>query len=372
MEYAATFTVTAADEGLVNGKVYRFVFGASNAFGDSVYSLELIAGLGAVPPAPSQLTTTLLKETFEAFVVSWDAVTASDLPVLGYVLLMDDGLQGDFEVAYDGSINPQVTTFQATGLVPARTYRFKAYAVDVNGPGVESSATSQIACVAPLHMGLPVLEGVGRTTFTLAWDVPAFIGGCPIEGYEIYRDDGAHGDIDIPVDAGPLAGGPDLFRGTATLDSAWTGSTFHVKVVARNQIGTTESNGLQFVLADVPAKPYPLPTAGPQTTITQIEVSFENENPDDGGSPILFYELQMDDGRQGEFFTVLASASLTSFIADEDIQRGYTYRFQYRVANINGFSEYSDTAYIFAFSKPDAPPTPAFVSATDTSVILAL
>ena len=110
-EYVATFTVTVADEGLVNGKVYRFVFGASNAFGDSAYSLELIAGLGAVPPAPGQLTATLLKETFEAFVVSWDAVTASDLPVLGYVLLMDDGLQGDFEVAYDGSTNPQVTTF---------------------------------------------------------------------------------------------------------------------------------------------------------------------------------------------------------------------------------------------------------------------
>ena len=57
-------------------------------------------------------------------------------------------------------------------------------------------------------------------------------------------------------------------------------------------------------------------------------------------------------------------------MADEDIQQGYSYRFRYRVANTNGFSEYSDTAYIFAFSKPDIPPTPAFASASDTSVTL--
>ena len=43
-----------------------------------------------------------------------------------------------------------------------------------------------------------------------------------------------------------------------------------------------------------------------------------------------------------------------------------------RVANINGYSDYSDIAYIFAFSHPDAPPRPAFLSATDTSVTLEL
>ena len=263
-DYAQTFTVTEAEEGLVNGAVYRFVFVAFNAFGDSPYSLELIAGLGSVPPATSQLTITLLEQTYEAVMLSWDAVTTSDLPVYGYVLLMDDGLQGDFEVAYDGSTNPQVTTFQATGLVPARTYRFKVYAVDVNGPGVESGVASQIACVAPLGMALPVLEAVDRTTFTLAWDVPDFIGGCPIEGYEIYRDDGANSEMNLLVEgAGVLADRPDLFRHEATLDPSLTGSTFHVKVVARNEIGSAESNGLQFVLADVPAKPEPLPTAGP-------------------------------------------------------------------------------------------------------------
>ena len=38
--------------------------------------------------------------------------------------------------------------------------------------------------------------------------------------------------------------------------------------------------------------------------------------------------------------------------------------------NITGWSEYSDVAYIFAFSIPDRPVRPTFVQATDTSVTL--
>jgi hypothetical protein len=39
--------------GLVKGKIYRFVSRATNFYGDSIDSLELIAGVGSKPPAPS-------------------------------------------------------------------------------------------------------------------------------------------------------------------------------------------------------------------------------------------------------------------------------------------------------------------------------
>ena len=35
------------------GEVYRFVYVAYNALGDSVYSNELIAGMSALPTSPS-------------------------------------------------------------------------------------------------------------------------------------------------------------------------------------------------------------------------------------------------------------------------------------------------------------------------------
>jgi hypothetical protein len=54
------------------------------------------------------------------------------------------------------------------------------------------------------------------------------------------------------------------------------------------------------------------------------------------------------------------------------VVRGLIYRFRYRVYNINGWSAYSDVAYLFAFQAPAAPPRPTFISATDTSVTLGL
>lgn len=40
------------------------------------------------------------------------------------------------------------------------------------------------------------------------------------------------------------------------------------------------------------------------------------------------------------------------------------------MANINGWSDFSDESYIFAFSSPERPPAPTFVSADSTSVTL--
>jgi hypothetical protein len=39
--------------------------------------------------------------------ITWSKVTTSDLPILGYILYMDDGIEGEFSVAYNGSVNPQ-------------------------------------------------------------------------------------------------------------------------------------------------------------------------------------------------------------------------------------------------------------------------
>jgi hypothetical protein len=43
--------------------------------------------------------------------VMWDIIDDSDLAILGYVLMMDDGLQGDYFIVYDGSFNPQLTEY---------------------------------------------------------------------------------------------------------------------------------------------------------------------------------------------------------------------------------------------------------------------
>jgi hypothetical protein len=56
---ATTFLTTIVDDGLVSGKIYRFVYVATNSYGDSDFSNHLVAGVGA----PPQVTQTPLRDT---------------------------------------------------------------------------------------------------------------------------------------------------------------------------------------------------------------------------------------------------------------------------------------------------------------------
>lgn len=88
---ASTHTVTVAADGLVLGKLYRFVYVATNSFGDSAFSQHLIAGVGA----PPQVTVAPVRDTaYDAYntttetvqmMITWDrSSVTTDLPVLGF------------------------------------------------------------------------------------------------------------------------------------------------------------------------------------------------------------------------------------------------------------------------------------------------
>lgn len=63
----------------------------------------------------------------------------------------------------------------------------------------------------------------------------------------------------------------------------------------------------------------------------------------------------------------------TSYIVKVADMSGRVYRSRYRVKNAIGWSDYSPMGYTRAASVPSAPPAPPrFVSATDTTISLAL
>ena len=74
--------------------------------------------------------------------VKWTAPVSSDLPILGYGLEMDDGLSGPFFTIYSGVENAQQLDFVLSNLIAPRFYRFRAYAIDVNGAGAYSEESS--------------------------------------------------------------------------------------------------------------------------------------------------------------------------------------------------------------------------------------
>ena len=74
-----------------------------------------------------------------------------------------------------------------------------------------------------------------------------------------------------------------------------------------------------------------------------------------GGTPILSYSLEIDDGHGGQFVPVFGTETdslSTSFTLYQDVQRGNLYRARYRAKNIIGWTDYSPIGYILAAVKP--------------------
>jgi hypothetical protein len=86
-----------------------------------------------------------------------------------------------------------------------------------------------------------------------------------------------------------------------------------------------------------------------------------------GGSSILQYELQYDDGQRGPYKSIFTLSPLV--VVSDGIERGLDYRARYRAMNFNGWSsEFSDVAFIKAAGRPQIPPAPTYVSSTSTHV----
>jgi hypothetical protein len=121
-----------------------------------------------------------------------------------------------------------------------------------------------------------------------------------------------------------------------------------------------------MILAGIPSKPTDVPVSDPTVTSdTQIKVSWANPVPADNGSPILSYELQMDDGVTGDFVSILgfdANSLLKTKTVTVSVIKGRQHRFKYRAKNLVGWGPFSADSFVFAATKPRTPPIPYFDS----------
>jgi hypothetical protein len=117
----------------------------------------------------------------------------------------------------------------------------------------------------------------------------------------------------------------------------------------------------------VPFEPTDKPISDSEiTTDERIKVTFADPAPDNGGAPIISYELVMDDGMSGSFTTIVgldANSLLTEFtIQNSDIVKGRRHRFKYRAKNVVGWGPYSDDSYVLAATVPDRAERPYFLA----------
>lgn len=134
--------------------------------------------------------------------------------------------------------------------------------------------------------------------------------------------------------------------------------------------GSIDSNALSVALASLPDKPSVPPTSN--ASITRQDrlgiVITPLDSTTNGGSEIILYELQYDDGERGPFQSLFTLSPTTTFASN--IKGGHEYRFKYRAQNFNGWGELSDISYYLAATVPGKPLAPIYVSSSASTIEL--
>lgn len=240
------YEATISDDALVLGTVYRFVYVATNAYGDSEFSNHLIAGLGSRPSVTAAPARDASSDRYDVesgtveMMITWDRLdVANDLPILGFQLQMDDGLGNDdrFEIIFDSGSNPLAEQFLVSGLIQTWEYRFQLYARDINGLGQGSAMGAFVACLSPSEQGAPVLVAVSQTSFSVSWLQPGSTGGCPVTTYSLYLS--SDQDTSSPTYS-LMEGGiaPHVLEWVESPDASLIGKVLRLKVEATNQMGS--------------------------------------------------------------------------------------------------------------------------------------
>ena len=364
---STSYAATNANDGLEPGKTYRFKTRAKNLIGYSDYSVEAYIAFGNVPNKPDPPTR--VASTTNSITVEWTEPTSNELTTSGYILNMDDGQRTDLHPIYIGLNQADILSFAAGGLTTGLPYRFSVQAVNENGYSEESDIVTFYSCQVPVDLATPTYDSSDQVTkqIEVDWATPESNGGCPIVGYELYRNDGENDDLTIKIEDLDSTN-PSLSSHVIDLSADGViGRIYRFKVRATNYAGYTDSSSISIALASLPEKPATPPTSNVDITDeSRIGITIEtSDDTNNGGSPILIYNIQYDDGNRGAFSDIY-SLSPSQIISN--VNAGAQYRFRYRARNFNGWGPLSDISYILAATRPSVPDAPHLISSTSTSV----
>lgn len=370
----STFSVTSTANSITSGKIYSFEVHAKNSIGYNILNNDSRFAAASFPAQPSTPTKVSLLSNTTHITVAWSTVADTEVPITNYRLYVSHN-GGDYSLIYDGNGNTLQLQYTYTGsLIIGHQYSFKVSALNMNGEGPLSNQLDVYACTAPSIPSPPTWTSSTITSITLNWSPPASDGGCALQGWNLLTDSGTGGSVVNEVDS-TLKTNPQVLTATATFDSSKTGSWIRFRIEAINAEASSISKTVQYVLAIAPTKPTYAPSeVTTETTDTQLVVLATELVSENGGSSIISYEFQVDNGNFGSYTSVQGTAqdpslSLKATIT-YGIQRGLQYRVRYRGINSVGAGAWSDAVTITASTVPGKPQIPVVSSVDNTQITL--
>jgi hypothetical protein len=320
---AFEYSISPLDN-LVRGRVYRFKTRALNGEGYSDYSDISYIAYGSVPNIPN--APTLVMSSRNAIAVAWLPPAVSDLLIKGYILSMDNGINGEFTKVFIGTNRPDILTFTSGDLRTGYPYRFYVQAMNENGISDPSEISTFYACSSPSGLATPLYVNSYKDTKTIriSWNYPADNGGCTILGFRMFRNDGTPNSDILTTEVTSLVNNdPSILIHTIDMSvDGVIGNIYKFKIRAINIMGTVDSNAISVALASLPSKPSTVPVSIKSGTnqyqLTAQIATFDSTM--NGGSPILNYDIQYDDGLRGTYKSIITLSPIISIT--REINRG--------------------------------------------------
>lgn len=123
-----------------------------------------------------------------------------------------------------------------------------------------SDSISTYSCIGPTQPKQPERIDGTVSSILLQWGPPTDNGGCPIQGYKLYRDNGSLlSSINIEIDPSNIENKPFLTQYNVVLTLADKGLRYRFKVVTFNHQGTSTSSVSTLFIATVPDMPVTVP-----------------------------------------------------------------------------------------------------------------
>ena len=273
----------------------------------------------------------------------WNPPNDNGAHISHYIFESDDatsisGPTGQFTPIYEG----RAKSFCVQKLQPSTPYKFRLIAVNEFG----KSRPSELACFstngsAPSQPLPPSVAEISQSTLRLLWSKRP----CDDE-FTLQMDDSETGHGFLPIYNGPEVEHVvvDLRRNTG----------YRFKLRAHNEMGASQySDVVSFNTK--PGRPGPPPK--PQTKGKIRSHSFKvlwNVPTDNGGSAIVGYHLETDDGTG---WNSVHSGNDMEFHCDH-LQPGRQYRVRVAAESVGGVSDYSETCFVTTEPVVPNAPTP--------------
>ena len=306
---ATTFETTVS--GLTNGQTYAFGVRAVNGVGEGAEA-SVRAFPAAKPGIPTELTATRGDGTVD---LAWTA-PADDGGARITHYEVDIGESGNW-IRTSGA----ATSHRIGNLTNGENYDFRVRAVNAAGGGRSTAPERVTPAKAP---GVPTALSANprNASVQLSWTAPADDGGLPVTGYEVQVDSGEWTPTSSTTTTHTVT---SLADGTSLTNDR----SYRFRVRAVSEAGTGPETS---VMSAVPTSDTPgVPGVPRSFTATPGDgmVTLAWNAPSDGGSRIVFYEVQVDSG------TWTDTGSETTHTI-ENLTNDRSYRFRVRAVSGTG------------------------------------